>query len=137
MNATLRIELGEEGADPERLDTLSSYLRDELRELDVEDVTALPAGPPPPGSRAIDVAAIGGLLVALGPSVQAIKPVVAAVIRWLGRGGGTRRTVRMEIGGETLELADASAADQARLVDMFVTRHSMTGGETWPAPDEP
>lgn len=109
MNATLRIELGEEGADPERLDTLSSYLRDELRELDVEDVTALPAGPPPPGSRAIDVAAIGGLLVALGPSVQAIKPVVAAVIRWLGRGGGTRRTVRMEIGGETLELADASA----------------------------
>jgi hypothetical protein len=35
------VQLGEEGADAERLDTLTGFLRSELLKLDVEDVTAL------------------------------------------------------------------------------------------------
>ncbi|HET9256743.1 MAG TPA: hypothetical protein VFO16_16310, partial [Pseudonocardiaceae bacterium] len=66
MGGVLRVRLCEAGADTERLDTLAGFFRGELRQLDVEDVTALPAGEAPPGARAFDAVAVGGLLVSLG-----------------------------------------------------------------------
>jgi hypothetical protein len=95
-----------------------------LLQLDVQDVTPLQAGEPPPGSRGFDVAAVGGLLVSLSSSAQGLRAVVSAVRQWLARGEGTRRTVRLEIGGDALELSEATAADQQRLVDLFVRRHA-------------
>jgi hypothetical protein len=124
----VRLHLSEDGADAERLDALSGFLRQELLQLDVEDVSALPAGAPPPGTRAFDVAAVGGLLVTLGRSAEGLQAVVLAVRRWLARGQGTRRTVRLEIGGDVLELSEATAADQQRLIDLFVSRHGAGGG---------
>jgi hypothetical protein len=120
----LRLHLSEDGADPERLDVLTGFLRQELLQLDVEDVSALPAGEPPPGARGFDVGAVGGLLVTLSRSAEGLRAVVLAVRKWLERGQGTRRTVRLEIGGDVLELSEATAADQQRLVDLFVSRHS-------------
>lgn len=137
MDATLRVELCEEGADAERLDTLTSYLRAELLRLDIADVTTLKAGPPPPGARAFDVATIGALLVAIGPSAHAIGPIISTVIGWLKRGDKARRAVRMEIAGDVLELADATETDQQRLIELFVTRHSMKGSEPWTTPEKP
>jgi hypothetical protein len=32
--------------------------------------------------------------------------------------------VRLEIGGDTLELSEATAADQDRLIDVFIRRHA-------------
>jgi hypothetical protein len=46
------VKLTEEGADPERIETLSRHLRSELMELPLVDVRRVPAGPPPEGSRA-------------------------------------------------------------------------------------
>ena len=86
------------------------------------------AGEPPPGARAFDVIAVGGLLVTLGRSAEGLRAVVQAVRGWLARGQGTRRTVRLEIGGDVLELSEATAADQQRLVDVFVSRHAPGGG---------
>jgi hypothetical protein len=123
----MRLELAEADADAERLDELSGYLRGELLQLDVDDVTAVRAGPPPPGARAFDVAVVGGLLVRLGdPAVLAV--VVAAVRRWLARGVGPSRTVRMELDGDVLELSSATREDQERLVALFVERHSTESG---------
>jgi hypothetical protein len=124
MDSELRIQVGEEGADAERLDTVTSYLRRDLVQLDVENVTAVPAGPPPDGARAIDAAAIGGLLVALGSSVSELKSVVTVVRDWLHRGDGVRRTVRLELGGDALELTEASTTDQERLIGLFISRHA-------------
>jgi hypothetical protein len=124
MDGQLRIQVNEDGADAERLDVLTGYLRRDLVELDVDDVTALAAGPPPAGSRAIDAAAVGGLMVALGNSADGLRAVVAAIRAWLGRGDGTRRTVRLELGGDALELSQASAADQERLIGLFISRHT-------------
>jgi hypothetical protein len=120
--------LSEDGADAERLDTLTGFLRQELLQLDVEDVTALPAETPPSGSRAFDVVAVGGLLVALGRSAEGLRAVVLAVRKWLSRGEGMRRTVRLEVGGDVLELSEATAADQQRLVDLFISRHTVGDG---------
>lgn len=125
----LRVQLCEEGADAERLDSLTGFLRSELLQLDVADVTALRAGDPPPGARAFDVALVGGLLVSLGRSAQGLRAVVSAIRTWLARGDTVRRTVRMEIDGDVLELSVATAADQDRLIGLFVSRHSTRQGE--------
>lgn len=129
MDGKLRVQLCEEGADAERLDTLTGFLRSELLQLEVADVTVLRAGDPPPGVRAFDVAVVGGLLVSLGHSAQGLRAVVSAIRTWLARGDGVRRTVRMEIGGEVLELSEATLADQDRLIGLFVSRHSPRQGE--------
>jgi hypothetical protein len=124
----LQLLVAEDGADPERVSALTGYLRDELRQLEVEDVRALPAGAPPPGSRAFDAVAVGGLLVTLGRSAEGLRSVVDVARRWLGRGDGVRRTVRLELGGDVLELSEASATEQQRLIDLFVRRHDASGG---------
>lgn len=124
MDGELRLEISEEGADAERLATLTGYLRAELLQLDVEDVTAPRAGEVPPGARAVDPATIGALLVALGKSAEGLQAVVSVIRDWLRRGEGTRRTVRLELGGDALEISQASAADQQRLIELFVSRHA-------------
>jgi hypothetical protein len=124
MGGEVRVELAEDGADAERLEEVTGFLRRELLQLDVADVAAVPAGEPPPGSRAFDVLAIGALLVTLGKSAEGLRSVVDAVRHWLTRGGGVRRTVKLEIGGDVLELSEASTSDQQRLIDMFVSRHA-------------
>jgi len=126
----LRLQLSEDGADVERLAALTGYLRAELLQLDVDDVTALPAGEPPPGARVFGVSTVGALLIALGQSADGLRSVVSAIGDWLRRGDGTRRSVRLELDGDALELSQASAADQERLIELFVRRH--TTGEGMP-----
>jgi hypothetical protein len=120
----MAIKVVEDGADAERIDTLAGFLRQELLQLDVEDVTLAPGGDVPPGSRAFDAAAAGALLVSLGGSAAGIKDVVAVIRAWLARGGGVRRSVRIEIAGDVLELSEVSKPEQSRLVDLFVNRHA-------------
>jgi hypothetical protein len=120
----IRLQLAEEGADAERLDTLTGYVRADLLQLDVEDVSRTRAGDPPPGARAVDIVALGGLVVSLGPTATALGAVVASIRRWLSGDDGVRRTVKIEIDGDTLELSEASVAEQDRLVALFIRRHA-------------
>jgi hypothetical protein len=129
MGKELRLRLSEEGADDERVAMLTGYLRAELLQLDVENVNALPAGEPPPGARVFGAATVGALLIALGQSAEGLRSVVSAVRDWLRRGGGTQRMVRLELDGDALELSQASAADQERLIELFVGRHTTGEGE--------
>jgi hypothetical protein len=91
-------------------------------------VAAPPLGAAPPGARVAGVAAVGTLLVALGQSAEGLRSVVSAIRDWLRRGDGTRRTVRLELGGDALVLSQASAADQERLIELFVSRHAKPEG---------
>jgi hypothetical protein len=129
MSSLLRLYISEEGADAERLDSLSGYLRADLTEVDVDDVATLPRTAAPPGARSGAVAAVGGLLVSLGDAAGGLASVVSAVRAWLRRGEVSRRTVRLELDGDVLELSQPSPADQERLVELFLSRHQRgTGG---------
>ncbi|RZU72841.1 hypothetical protein EV384_1225 [Micromonospora kangleipakensis] len=128
MDRQLNLRLIEEGASAERLDALTSYLRQELLQLDVDDVRRPSTADAPPGARAIDAVALGGLVVTLGRSAAALGNVVAVIRSWLSRGDGVKRTVKIEIGGDTLELSEVSQAEQDRLITLFVDRHSTGGG---------
>jgi hypothetical protein len=76
-------------------------------------------------------------LVALGQSADGLRSVVTAIREWLRRGQGACRTVRLELDGDALELSQASAADQERLVELFVSRHASGEGGQWPASEKP
>jgi hypothetical protein len=124
MGTEMRVQLAEDGADAERIDLLTRRLRDDLRGLGAEVTAATEAGPPPAGTRGFDVAAVGGLLVSLQGTAAGLRPAIEAVREWLSRGHDVRRTVRLEVDGDVLELSHASASDQARVIDFFVDRHS-------------
>lgn len=130
MYEELRVQISEEGADAGRLATLATRLRAELLQLDVEDVAAPRAGEAPAGARAVDVTAVGALVIALGKSAGVLRSAVSAIRDWLRRGEGTGRMVRLELGDDVLELSQASAADQERLIELFVSHHAMGGGRT-------
>jgi hypothetical protein len=37
--------------------------------------------------------------------------------------------VRLELNGDVLELSEASAADQNRLIELFISRHAAAGAD--------
>jgi Effector Associated Constant Component 1 len=124
LGGELRLEISEEGADAERLAALTGYLRTELLQLDVDGVAAPPGGEAPPGARVVGVTAVSALLVALGQSAGGLQSVVSAVRDWLRRGEEADRRVRLKIDGDELELSQASAEDQQRLIELFISRHA-------------
>ncbi|MFI0968210.1 hypothetical protein ACH4S8_43745 [Streptomyces sp. NPDC021080] len=129
MENELRILLAEEDAEAERVAELTGYLREELLDLDVDDVTALPGGEVPPGARAVDVTQIGALLVALGSSATALNQVMTAIRSWLGRHHDTRPSVRLQMGDDVLEVSGATDDQITEAFRTFVQRHSPAGAE--------
>ncbi|MFJ1967255.1 hypothetical protein ACIO93_01140 [Streptomyces sp. NPDC087903] len=103
---------------------LTRYLREELLQLDVEDVTTVPGEEVPAGARAVDVTQIGSLLVALGGSAAALNQVVTVLREWLGRRHHTRPSVRLTLDEDVLDISEASDEQVARAFDLFVQRHS-------------
>jgi hypothetical protein len=132
VDGQVRVMLSEDDADAEQIEALAGLLRADLLQLEVDDVTSLRTGEAPPGSRGVDVAAVGGLLVTLGQSAHGLATVIGAIRAWLARGQGPRRTVRIEIGGDVLELSEASLADQDQLVSLFVSKHTPGKDDKWP-----
>jgi hypothetical protein len=70
-------------ADAETLARITTGLRAELLELDVDTVERRSAGPPPEGSKAGEAFAAGALLVAVAPSI--VDGVMAVLSSWLSR----------------------------------------------------
>jgi hypothetical protein len=116
----VRIELFEPEADPERMDRLTSDLRQELLELDVDSVSPVSAGPAPPDSKGLELAAIGTLLVYAKNSLPLVSAVVSAVRAWVQRGVPSGRTLKITVDGNTLELSAATDDQQQQLVDEFL-----------------
>ena len=124
MASALAIQLAESGADPERLDELTLMLRDELLNLDVDDVEQVRDGEAPSGTRGLELAALGALLVTLNQSTDLVAHVVNTVREWLKRDPEPTRTVRLTLGDRTIELSAASSDQQDRLVAEFVRASS-------------
>jgi hypothetical protein len=107
-------------ADAEEVADATLQLRRELLDLDVEAVELPAAGEPPPGTRAVELAALGALVVTIAQS-PLLGPVVAAVRSWLA--GSPQRSIKLELDGDTLELTGLSSKEQQRLVDEWLRRH--------------
>jgi hypothetical protein len=108
--------------DPEDRERLGRQLRNELRELDVDDVSAVEGPPPPDGSKSGVVASLTELLVTMSGGGGVIVTVIATIRDWLSRRGAGHK-VTVTIDGDTLELSSATPAERAELVETFVRRH--------------
>lgn len=121
---TLGLQLdGGPDTDAEELDELTRLLRSELLEFDVRSVDPVRAGNAPPGTRAADVLAIGGLLVTLARSGDTLKMLIGAIQSFL-RAQPTR-SVELQIAGDTLKMSGVSSAEQQQLIELFVQRHAL------------
>ena len=120
MSREVKIELFEPGADAEAVDRLTGDLRLELLELDVDSVSPVSAGPAPAGSKGLDLAAIGELLVHVRSSLPLVTAVVSAARAWLLRGRSPGRSLKVTVDGRTLELTAATAEEQEQIVQEFV-----------------
>jgi hypothetical protein len=107
-------------ADTEEVAEVTLQLRRELLDLDVEAVELSRAGEPPPGTRAVELAALGALVVTVGQS-PLLGPVVATVRSWLA--SAPQRSIKLELDGDTLELTGLSSNEQRRLVNEWLRRH--------------
>jgi hypothetical protein len=107
-------------APAEEIAEATMRLRRDLLDLDVEAVEPPRAGEPPPGSRAVDVAALGALLVTVGQS-SLLSPIVTVIRSWLA--GSPQRSIKLELGDDVLELSGLSSAEQRRLTDEWLRRH--------------
>ena len=123
MSTELRIEISDPDADDERLASMTETLRQDLLALDVNSVKPLSAGAAPEGSKAVDPATIGALVVALKSSVELATQVVAAVRSWMHRGSPRNPTqvLKLTMNGQTIELSAATVDQQQQLIDAFVT----------------
>jgi hypothetical protein len=116
----IQVDLGPD-ADAEEVAEATLQLRRELLDLDVDSVELPASGQPPPGTRGVELAALGALLVSVTQS-ELLAPVLAAIRSWLG--GSPQRSIKLELEGDTLELTGISATEQRRLVDEWLQRHT-------------
>lgn len=116
----VQVVVGPDG-DAEEIAEATLGLRRELLDLDVDAVEIPGAGEPPPGARAVDVAAIGALVVHLANS-QLLTAVVGAIGSWLA--SSSRRSIKLQLGDDVLELTGVSSKEQRRLTDEWLARHT-------------
>ena len=117
----LQIDVGvEPDADATELDEATLQLRRELLELDVETVERPTGRTPPPGTRAVEAAVLGTLVVTATRGL--VGALVQAVVGWLGR--RPNRSVKLAIGEDSIEVTDPSLEDQRRLIEAFLARHA-------------
>lgn len=119
MGADIVVTVDDVDADPEHREALTLSLRNELLATDVDDVRRVEAGEAPMGTRAIDPAVVGQLVVGIPGSLAAIATLITTVRGWLGR-GTDGRTVELSLGDKSLKLGGAGREDQDRLVAEFL-----------------
>jgi hypothetical protein len=118
---TMIVSLDSDDDDSE-LDYLRMQLGEELSLLDVDEIEQLTVGEAPPGARAVDMVAIGALLVKFGPA--ALKGVIGGVVAWFQR--SSANSIELTIDGDTIKLTKTSSKEQDRLLALFEAKHGAT-----------
>jgi hypothetical protein len=123
-SATMVVRVDARGdVDEEELEELTSKLRRELEQLEVDEVERPVVGEAPEGTRALDVLALGTLVVKLVQSAQPLREVVQTVRRWLGNQPKSS-SVRIEMDGDSIELSSVSSAEKDKLINAWIERHT-------------
>ena len=106
--------------DAAELADLTQRLRQELLELDVDQVELPRSGPPPPGAKAIEPFSWGTLIITLATSGGVLTTLIGLLQSWLNR--NNQRQVKLTINGDTLEVSGLSSDEQRRLIAEWLQR---------------
>jgi hypothetical protein len=118
----LQLDLDDQ-ADAEELDALTSGLRRQLLQLDVESVERAEGPPPPPGARAAEAISLGTLLVTLTSTPELLRALLGSVRAWLSRSAA--RSVKVKLGDSELEVTGISSEQQQRLIADWISHHAV------------
>ncbi len=99
------------GDDTSDAAVLTGRLRDELLDLDVQDVGPLPVEDVPADAKGV-AGIVGWRSVQLGP--EALRTVLAKVADWMTRND---RAVEISYDGDTLKLSRATREQQEKIID--------------------
>lgn len=120
MTQDIMIELVAAQDDPDltEVERLTRSLREEILQVDEVDSVDQATVPAPEGAKAVDVAAIGELVVAAAPGLVALTKVVETVRGWFARRSttsGPAPVLKMTIGDKSIEIT----ADEAQREALF------------------
>lgn len=120
----LRVELiATPDIDAEEMAGLTGRLRSELLALDVNSVERAVSGTAPDAAKGgADLLAFGALVVQFADSAL-LQSIVGLVRSWQSR--QHERSIKLTLGGDSLELSAVSTAQQQQLVDLWVNRHAV------------
>jgi hypothetical protein len=107
--------------DAEERSQLTSRLREELLELDVEGVQPTKAGLPPSGTKVAEVTELGTLVVTLVSSGTLLAAIVTTVSSFLSR--HRYRTATLKVDDDVLELTGLSSRAQQHVIQEWIERH--------------
>ncbi|WP_052809470.1 hypothetical protein [Streptomonospora alba] len=122
MDTTMQIHVSSDDTHAEDLADLIAALHNELLQLDVAEVRPLRAGPPPAGARAEWGIDLGSLAVVADASVETLSRIVRSLRAWRDR-AEPRPSIRLEIGGDVVEISEASAEQAEQSLQLFLQRH--------------
>ena len=123
MTTQVRLLVSGVDDDPERLEQATASLRVELLEF-AEDVQQLHEEKAPPGTRAIDAAVLGSLLITIASGIETLPLMVTAVREWLSRTRGQPLTAELVIGEDRLTVTGITEASQERLIEAWLRVHA-------------
>jgi len=119
LRLNVQVSVGPDGLADEVAEA-ALQVRRELLSLDVADVATPTAREAPPGSRGLELAALGALVVTIARS-QLLDSVLGTVKSWLA--GSRQRSIRLELNGDVLELTGVSSKEQRRLTEEWLRRN--------------
>lgn len=120
--SSCRIELIEPADDEER-DRQTRRVRRELSDAGIPSSLVDSTTPPPEGARGLGADEIGQLLATIPPSLIALRGLISCLRSWVS--SGSRRRVVLEMDGDRLEVTNATAPEQDKLIDAWIGRHKV------------
>jgi hypothetical protein len=120
-DVTVWVDLAD--ADDEQVGREADILRSQLLRLDVESVRRFTDGPAPSGTRAVDAATVGALVVTVGQVAGALGSLVGMVRDWIAH--RSDRSIRLEIDGDVIQIDAATLEQRQQLIDTWVRRHEV------------
>ena len=129
---SLLVSVGDGTANDEETDRLTRRLRQQLSELDVEQVQMASGGPVPAGAKAVDPITIGTLVVTLLPAV--VPKVVEFLHAWMLRDKGRTVKIRAAAGDRSFDVEYSpgvtSEEDLKQLLQTFTDALARTPGRS-------
>jgi hypothetical protein len=123
MGNQLRLDVVDPDADPQQLDEITGRLREALLQLDVNDVERAPdAVGPPEGAKSAGAVAAGSLIVSMATTPGLLASVLETIRGWLGLRGS--RSVKLTLGGDSIEVSGISDQAQEDLVRSWLAKHA-------------
>ena len=122
------VQLEDPDAGEIELERATTRVRSDLLQLEVDSVEQPAAGPAPPGTKAVELAAVGALLVTAQQGWQVLGGIVEQVRAWASRGPG--RSVTVSLDGDSITVTGSSDENERLLIEGWLERKRGEAGRS-------